>query len=68
MAIDRQYGKIIFECDQQNSARCHETIETGCADFAEALAQMKREGWTTHRLLFPDKGYLHCCPRCLVPR
>ena len=67
MTIDRQYGKVVLVCDQQNSARCDETIETGKADFGEALAAAKREGWTVHALR-PGPGFVHCCPRCTVPR
>lgn len=66
MTVERQYGKIIFTCDVEQSARCEEQIETGETDFTAALAEAKQDGWTVHRKA--DGGYMHCCPRCPVPR
>lgn len=68
IALVPRGSPLIFVCDQRTSERCHERIETGCTDFAEAVAQMKRERWTVHRNLPPSRTYRHCCPRCCVPR
>ena len=65
MSADRQYGRLVFECDVGSSPRCEEMVETGEGDFMTALGIMKSKGWTVHRA---GSGYMHCCPRCPVPR
>lgn len=57
--IDRQSGKILFECDS-----CDEVFDTETADFADALAMIKREEWSVRKIA---GEWLHGCPRCGVP-
>lgn len=54
--IDRQHGKLIFECDS-----CPETFEPETRDFDEAWSAAKAEGWTARKL---GKDWLHGCPAC----
>lgn len=56
--IDRQGGKLIFECDC-----CDEVFESQSDEFAEAWAAAKRDGW---RSLKVNEEWLHSCgaPRC----
>lgn len=42
MTIERIKGAVAFTCDLQG---CHEGLETGERDFADANAQAKAEGW-----------------------
>lgn len=39
--IERQYGRIIFVCDD-----CGETFEATSRNFDEAWGEAKEEGWT----------------------
>lgn len=57
--IDRQHGKLIFECDS-----CSETFEADTDNFAEAWAEAKCEGWKTRKIA---DEWLHGCPRCGAP-
>lgn len=65
MTIERQYGKIIFTCDVENSAQCEEQVETGKTGFVAALQAMKEEGWTPFSL--DGTTWQHCCSECEVP-
>jgi hypothetical protein len=58
--IDRQFGKIIIECDS-----CDETF-AGEPDqeFSSVWAAAKREGWSTRKIA---NEWLHGCPKCGVP-
>lgn len=38
--IDRQRGKIVFECDS-----CSNVLDTGESDFDQANAMRREEGW-----------------------
>lgn len=65
MTIERQHGHIIFVCDRETSARCDGYYDTETGDFNEALRRMTGAAWR----VFGSRGsYIHCCPRCLVPR
>jgi hypothetical protein len=71
MTIERQYGKIIFVCDQQDSVRCDEQIETEESDFNDALRVAKAEGWRSVPLDQAGGGapkFVHVCGHCSVPR
>jgi hypothetical protein len=71
MTIDRQYGKIIFICDQQDNPRCDEQIETEESDFNDALRAAKAEGWRSVPLDHAGGGapkLVHVCSHCSVPR
>jgi uncharacterized C2H2 Zn-finger protein len=57
--IERQGGKILIECDS-----CDEVLDTDTADFEEARAAMRREGWRIRKIA---GEWLHGCPRCGVP-
>ena len=56
--IDRQSGKILFECDS-----CDEVFDTETTDFSEALAMIKREDWKVRKIA---SEWLHGCPKCGV--
>lgn len=56
--IDRQHGKIIFECDS-----CDETLTADTDDFTEAWNEAKREGWRSRKI---GDEWLHGCPECGV--
>ena len=43
--LDRQHGKIVFECDS-----CNEVLETETSDFVEALTILKREEWDARKI------------------
>jgi hypothetical protein len=55
--LDRQKGKIIFECDG-----CLETLETDTGYFEEALTILRREGWWATPVEGGD--WEHKCPEC----
>jgi rubredoxin len=57
--IDRQHGKIIFECDS-----CDETFDAETGDFNDAWAAAKRDGWRSRKIA---SEWLHGCPKCGVP-
>lgn len=59
MSIDRQYGKVVFTCDE-----CDDTLETDMRDFGEALRAVKDAGWFAHRD-DDDMEWVHVCPDCL---
>lgn len=55
--LDRQYTKVVFECDG-----CDATLETGTVDFGEANGIRKDEGWTSRQ---SKRGiWEHFCPKC----
>jgi len=55
--IDRQGGKILFECDS-----CDDVFEGGeDEEFASAWARAKGEGWKAMKIA---DEWLHGCPRC----
>lgn len=58
--IDRQHGKVVFECDS-----CGEALQTDERDFAEALSMAKHEGWKMRKV---GADWVHACPNCEVPR
>ncbi len=59
MGIDRQGGKIIWECDS-----CDETFEWEDRDsFSEGWAAAKRDGWKTQKI---GNEWVHGCPQCGV--
>lgn len=57
--IDRQHGKVLFECDS-----CDQVLDTDTDDFADACAIARREGWKTRKIA---DEWLHGCPKCGVP-
>jgi hypothetical protein len=54
--IVRQYGKIIFECDE-----CGDTFESNTREFDEAWENAKDEGWRAYK---EDGEWCHSCPDC----
>lgn len=58
MSVDRQYGKVVFTCDE-----CGDDLETGEGDFLAALQFMKEEGWQTVRNA-DDTEWVHICNEC----
>jgi hypothetical protein len=59
--IDRQDGKIVWECDS-----CEETFSwpaTGDGAFKEGWAAAKAEGWRTRKV---GDEWVHGCERCGV--
>lgn len=58
--LDRQHGKILFECDG-----CGEVLQTDTGDFTAALALMKSDGWSNRRLGRGEVAdWNHYCPKC----
>lgn len=55
--IDRQHGKIVYECDA-----CEEPLETGEREFKDALVIFRREGWKAERV---GTEWVHTCPDCM---
>jgi len=56
--LDRQHGKIVFECDS-----CNEVLETATGDFDDALAILKREEWKAQKI---GQVWIHACPNCEI--
>jgi hypothetical protein len=56
MAIERDIDGITFTCDD---AHCHEFIDTGTDDFAEAIEEAKGEGWKIRNV---NGVWMHFCP------
>lgn len=55
--IDRQHGKIVFECDA-----CSETLETETDDWSDANNQRKDCGWIAQQV---GRDWVHfCSERC----
>jgi hypothetical protein len=54
--LDRQGGKIIFECDV-----CGETFDTDERDFVEAKGKFDEEGWRARKI---GSDWVHNCPDC----
>jgi hypothetical protein len=55
--IDRQHGRLVFECDT-----CDATFEgEKDEDFTDAWGRAKGEGWTATKL---GKDWMHGCPEC----
>ena len=61
--LDRQYGKLVVECDA-----CGDMLETDTKDFHEARDIMQREGWKIRKEGEGPSGvWLHGCTKCGVP-
>lgn len=54
--IDRQYGKVTFQCDG-----CDEILETGEADFDAAKSAFDARGWVAES---SAGQWLHFCGDC----
>lgn len=54
--IDRQNGKVVFECDL-----CSDTFEPGTGDFNKAWDAAKEEGWTAKKV---GDVFTHSCAAC----
>ena len=58
--IERQYGRIIFVCDD-----CGETYEASSRDFTEAWAEARDdEGWSVTK---DGETWLHWCHQPCEP-
>lgn len=68
VTVDRQYNALIFMCDQQNSARCEEALETGESEWNAAMDALRGAGWRSFPPRTAGGNWVHCCPRCTVPR
>lgn len=68
MTVERQYGQIIFTCDQENSARCEDTLETGESEWNAAMTALHEAHWRVFGPRQPGGKWIHCCARCTVPR
>jgi hypothetical protein len=54
--LDRQRGRIVFECDG-----CTDTLETGEADFEAARTELRSAGWIARS----EAGvWCHYCEDC----
>lgn len=56
--LDRQRGKIIFECDV-----CGAVFEPDTGDFTTAIAALRNEDWKAKRT---GDVWRHSCPDCGV--
>lgn len=54
--IDRQYGKIVIECDA-----CDNTYEGASDEWKPVWAAAKAEGWKTRQI---GSEWVHTCPKC----
>jgi hypothetical protein len=54
--LDRQHGKIVFECDS-----CDAVLATETRDFDDVLAILKREQWKAQKI---GQEWIHACPEC----
>jgi hypothetical protein len=60
MTIDRQFNRIVIECES-----CDELIVGDAAETFEAVwATAKREGWRAKKI---GENWIHECARCGVP-
>ena len=57
--LDRQHGKICFECDV-----CGDTLDSYTRDFNEALRTLNNESWKARKI---GVDWVHSCPECGVP-
>ncbi|MBW7966777.1 hypothetical protein [Bradyrhizobium sp. BR 10261] len=57
--MDRQRGKILFECDS-----CDEVLHTDAREFDEAREQLRSEGWYVRKIC---GEWMHGCPNCGAP-
>lgn len=58
--IDRQYGKITFECDG-----CDDTIATEESEWDAAQAEFRSSGWRAEKV---GTDWTHLCPICQEDR
>lgn len=54
--IDRQFGKITFECDA-----CPETLETDKEFWNAAMIVFRDAGWRSEKV---GEEWTHLCPAC----
>lgn len=54
--IDRQFGKVVFECDG-----CEDTIETGESEWPDAQRIFRALNWKAEKV---GADWVHTCPRC----
>ncbi len=54
--LDRQHGRIFFECDG-----CSQILDTEEKDFNEARRTMVNEGWQARKW---GNDWIHSCPDC----
>lgn len=55
MSLDREYGKIVFACDE-----CDETLHTDEHDFDAARQALRDAGWRTEKNGDGSWGH-YCC-------
>lgn len=56
--ISRIHGKVAFTCDGDG---CSESLETGKAEFSDAILQFKNDGWRASK---EDGEWVHYCSGC----
>lgn len=54
--IDRQKGKLLFECDT-----CSEVFEPGTGNFEDGWNKAKAEGWKATKV---GELWTHSCGQC----
>lgn len=54
--MDRQGGRLVFECDN-----CGEVAECETSDFAAEWGMLRGEGWRAFQY---GDDWMHHCPRC----
>ena len=58
--LDRQYGKIVFECNS-----CNDVLKTEARDFDDALLIMKGKEWKAQKI---GAVWRHACDKCEIDR
>lgn len=57
--LDRQHGRLVFECDA-----CGQTLDTETREFNEALRMMRDASWRAQQV---GGDWVHTCAGCADP-
>lgn len=58
MSVDRQYGCVVFHCDDKD---CDEALETKSRDMGSAQVEKREAGWVSRKI---DETWKDLCPAC----
>jgi hypothetical protein len=58
--IDRQYNKIVIECDA-----CGNTFDGESGEWSEVWPAAQREGWSSRKI---GDVWVHSCTKCWRPK
>ena len=54
--IDRQFGKVVYECDN-----CGDGLDTEEREFEDALSVFRAAGWLAEKV---GREWVHTCGKC----